>query len=455
MSEPSQNIAQNPHDREDRSAVSRRAFLAKMAAAGALGSASLAVGASVMQVPRAFGVVGDVEPAAYIVYIDSGTTYARNGTTGAVDYSGTAQSVLQNVLNALTNGGSIFIRAGTYGISSTITIPSTYNLTVEGEGSATIIVMTGNNPVFSSNAGTLWTVRRLQIQGGGSSNSNAHGFQLTDPTDCKLEDIYLLNCRNAIDVTTAWHLALTNLTIGNEGTGPQNYFGIYSHDPAQGAGDNTAITANGVNIAKTVSDGIHLEHVSGSKWVNCEVNSAGGHGVFVGLPATTHYPTHFSHWANCLSDSNTMDAWHIDGSGSQNGIATDMQFANIAAGNSRVGLYLKNVGNIVISNPLMKTFTQHAIEIDTTSTGSSFHVVINGGYVDGYDSAGSGRYAGVYVNAAVKNAVIGTHFVGNGTIGSVYETSGSDYNIYSLLDYNGDEALHSVGPNNVVANNRN
>jgi len=66
------------------------------------------------------------------------------------------------------------------------------------------------------------------------------------------------------------------------------------------------------------------------------------------------------------------------------------------------------------------------------------------------------RYAGVNVNAAaVKNAVMGTHFVGNGTIGSVYETSGSDYNIYSLLDYNGDEALHSVGPNNVVANNRN
>lgn len=397
-----------------------------------------------------------VTPVSQVVWRDATATYRKDGTSGVVtSYTATTRDLdaIQAAMNALTNGGVIFIKAATYAIASTITIPS--NMLIEGEGISTIISMTGNNPVFSSTNGTNWIVRNLQVQGGGNSNSNAHGFQLTDPTDCSLEEIWIYNCRNAIDITTAWHLALSRITIGSIGTGNQNYVGVYTHDPAQGAGDNSAIVANGLNIARTLSDGIHLEHASGSKWVNCEVNSAGGHGIFIGLPATTHYPTHFCHWANCLSDSNSLDAWHIDGSASQNSLAADMQFENIWAGNSRIGFYMKNVGNIIISNPLMKTLTQHAIEIDTASAGASFHVVINGGYLDGYGSQQANTYAGVYVNAAVKCSVIGTHFVGSNSIGSVYETAGSDYNLYSLLNYNGDGALHSVGSNNVVANNRN
>jgi len=189
-----------------------------------------------------------VTPASQVVWRDAIATYRKDGTSGVVtSYTGTTRDLdaIQAAINALTNGGLIFIKAGTYTIASTIAIPS--NMLIEGEGVSTIISMTGNNPVFSSTNGTNWIVRNLQVQGGGNSNSNAHGFQFTDPTDCSLEDIWIYNCRNALDITAAWHLALTRITIGSFSTGNQNYVGIYTYDPAQGAGDNSAIVANGVS----------------------------------------------------------------------------------------------------------------------------------------------------------------------------------------------------------------
>jgi hypothetical protein len=56
--------------------------------------------------------------ASYIIFTDGTTIYARNGTTGAIDYSGTdASTVIQSAINALTNG-VIFLKNGVYDVSS-------------------------------------------------------------------------------------------------------------------------------------------------------------------------------------------------------------------------------------------------------------------------------------------------------------------------------------------------
>src|SRR5207245_1236318 len=98
--------------------VSRRKFLQGLVIAGASGGAGLAL-SQVLAPPVFAGSITDVEPASYIIYIDSGgTIYARNGTTGAVDYSGPdAATVLQNALGAASSGGTIFFREGTYNLS--------------------------------------------------------------------------------------------------------------------------------------------------------------------------------------------------------------------------------------------------------------------------------------------------------------------------------------------------
>jgi hypothetical protein len=71
--------------------------------------------------------------ASYVIFTDGTTIKARNGATGAIDYSGTnASAVIQSAINALTSGGKIFIKAGTYLINSTLYLGN--NLVLAGEG---------------------------------------------------------------------------------------------------------------------------------------------------------------------------------------------------------------------------------------------------------------------------------------------------------------------------------
>src|SRR5712664_3926904 len=47
--------------------------------------------------------------------------YAQNGNTGQIDYSGTdATTTIQSAVNALSDGGLIFLRRGIYPLTSSI-----------------------------------------------------------------------------------------------------------------------------------------------------------------------------------------------------------------------------------------------------------------------------------------------------------------------------------------------
>jgi len=75
-----------------------------------------------------------VEVASYIVFTDGLRYYAKNGSTGMIEYSDTdASNVIQYAVNMLNgNGGKIFIKRGIYPISKTINISEP--LIIEGEG---------------------------------------------------------------------------------------------------------------------------------------------------------------------------------------------------------------------------------------------------------------------------------------------------------------------------------
>jgi parallel beta-helix repeat protein len=79
-----------------------------------------------------------VEPASYIIFKDDeGIVYAKNGSTGAIDFKSTnASYVIQSAIDALTNGGKIFIKAGTYTLNSQITVNA--NIAIIGEGYSSV-----------------------------------------------------------------------------------------------------------------------------------------------------------------------------------------------------------------------------------------------------------------------------------------------------------------------------
>ncbi len=109
--------------------------------AGAAGTAALLSPLLARAQPSTIIEAGsNVDTASYIIFQDSGIIYAKNGTTGKIDFSGTdASTVIQgaiDVLNVGNNtgsgyGGKIFIKAGGYIINSTIDLKS--QIILEGE----------------------------------------------------------------------------------------------------------------------------------------------------------------------------------------------------------------------------------------------------------------------------------------------------------------------------------
>jgi len=85
------------------------------------------------------------QPASYIIFGEDNNNdgvydiiYAKNASSGQIEFSGTdAATVIQNAINQLTNGGKIFIKAGTYECSQSIFLKD--NVIIEGEGTKTIL----------------------------------------------------------------------------------------------------------------------------------------------------------------------------------------------------------------------------------------------------------------------------------------------------------------------------
>ena len=72
--------------------------------------------------------------ASYIVWRNGSTYYARNGTTGEIEFKSTNASwVIQQSVDKLSNGGEIYIKHGIYNISNKITIWH-HGIRIVGEG---------------------------------------------------------------------------------------------------------------------------------------------------------------------------------------------------------------------------------------------------------------------------------------------------------------------------------
>jgi hypothetical protein len=83
--------------------------------------------------------------ASYIVFQKGGQCYAKNGMTGHIEFGpGDAGTVIQSAINALTNGGKIFIKDGTYTLNSPLTVRA--NVGLVGEGKNTVLYYPSQTP---------------------------------------------------------------------------------------------------------------------------------------------------------------------------------------------------------------------------------------------------------------------------------------------------------------------
>ncbi len=144
----------------------------------------------------------NVDTASYIIFQDSEKVYAKNGMTGKIEFHGSdASGVIQSVINALsTTGGKIFIKAGTYILSTKAThtiaslgiiyndclqIISLNNIKIIGEGKgATILKLAdGSWTNLTNPACIIWAYNYINFElgnltlDGNKANQTGHIYQ--------------------------------------------------------------------------------------------------------------------------------------------------------------------------------------------------------------------------------------------------------------------------------------
>jgi len=162
---------------------------------------------------------GLYKTANYIIRKNGSYYEAINGETGKVDYGGqnncggvsgtNAAAVIQAAINALTNGGVIFIKRGTYEINSTISW-STDGIAIFGEGRDNTILKATSaiDSVFDIHEARYAYFRNFWINGNNQANYGikgerspssvpVHSFEVMNIWGAKKANINLTGCEDS------------------------------------------------------------------------------------------------------------------------------------------------------------------------------------------------------------------------------------------------------------------
>jgi len=189
-----------------------------------------------------------VKPASYIIFKDGSTIKAVNGTTGAIDYSGTdAATVINNAIAALTSGGVVFIKAGNYVLTTSILI-GLPNITLAGEGVDTVISCTANssfNLVVAGNGvpAINTTIKNLKIDATNQVKADAlYGIVINSTSN----NSKVLGCEVMETGHGAVYILAPDCTVADN----------YIHDTF---GDNIILQSTGQVVSRNICDttGLH------------------------------------------------------------------------------------------------------------------------------------------------------------------------------------------------------
>lgn len=104
---------------------------------------------------------------SFLIFTDGTTTYAQNCDTSAIAYSGLSTSsdtVINSAIAALTSGGRIFVKAGSYQLSGQV-VGAVSNVVLAGEGVATrFTLVTAFTHNIMTISGSNWKLQDFKIE---------------------------------------------------------------------------------------------------------------------------------------------------------------------------------------------------------------------------------------------------------------------------------------------------
>ena len=232
----------------------------------------------------------------YIIFTDGTNYFARNGKTGAIDYSvSTCDSILTTLIgagNGATSGftGLFFFKAMTCYVTSTHTIGS--NSIIQGEGGSTIF-KTGNaanlgQGIFFTGFSTKnITFRDFVLDGNSGQQTSGECIHVRRTTNVIFDNLVFQNCYDAgifiydSQINTTYDIRVTNSYFFHNGQ-----YGVFCGENCAGfsvvgnkffqngwkngvrTGDVAVYPSNPVNVNFTIANNI-FEY-----WQGTDVNSA-------------------------------------------------------------------------------------------------------------------------------------------------------------------------------------
>lgn len=235
--------------------------------------------------------------AAYIIFIDandSNTIKALNGTTGAIDFGGSANAggvsgssaaaVINAAIAALTSGGKIFIRAGTYQLATTLLV-NCPNITLEGEGSSTVFTLPSGASydvihVGYSASATGTIIRNLKINATNQTQSDTYLGICLRPTNSNNSTVE--GCEvTATDHAGIWCAGAECLIRGNY---IHNTYG--DNITVEPQATNTLVTGN-ICDTTSIHNNISLVQVTDVVVANNQCLNSGVYGIAIENPTST------------------------------------------------------------------------------------------------------------------------------------------------------------------------
>jgi len=113
----------------------------------------------------------------------------------AADGSGDFENIQEAIDDLPSSGGVVYIKEGTYTLSSSISVSSS-SVSIFGSGPSTIISWSGNFSAFSVSASSF-VLRDVKLSGPGNTNTSAHGVSLSG-NDNSIIKCWFSNCRHGL-----------------------------------------------------------------------------------------------------------------------------------------------------------------------------------------------------------------------------------------------------------------
>jgi hypothetical protein len=396
------------------------------------------------------------EPYSYILFKDASTYYAKNGLTGAIDYSGTNAS--QVIDNALAVGGTIFLRKGEYYLSGELKI-NVAGTSIIGEGSGTkLIIISGATKSAIVVTKPNFRISNLVIN---STITKTAGFGIA--IDGATTFVYTGNDRIGV-VNEIKDVIIENQWIGL--SIDQNSMMVYlenidirnSYDKGIVLDNASFIYLNKIttfNWIRTYSIGLHLIKAFSIYASECEFLNAHDYGVLSNPP--TGVTNQWLRFVNCAVETNETDTggdgWVF--TNNQGGNNEGVYLYDFWATSTRNGIILDGVNDAQIVGAQAHGNARHGLWIQDTNTKQ---VEIKGGHFSVNSRAANNTYDGIHVDAGISHfSIIGTIIYGNniyGETGTVFQryairvdVGASDWYIITenLVRYNGSYGVSDGG----------